>query len=281
MRLRGFLRVGLLVAAATCWACATQAQVTVDLHALDQVQGGTGGAPAAPSTRHAPPRHRAKPKPAPVARAEPKPATPATAAPATAATAQPAPATSPPASPAAPATAAAVATPPQATLPTAAPPLVSLAPGGAAVPAPATPPPAPPVVADAGGGATPTPDGLRVLFAPDRADLSPETEFAIKGLATTKGRNQSATFNVLAYAAGTKDDPSAARRLSLSRALAVREALMADGVESTRIYVRALGASVPDGPADRADIGVLGANAPPPPPPAAPASASGGAGPAK
>ena len=53
----------------------------------------------------------------------------------------------------------------------------------------------------------------------------------------------STSFNVVAYAAGTPDDPSTARRLSLSRALAVRSALMADGVGSARIYVRALGAA--------------------------------------
>ena len=38
------------------------------------------------------------------------------------------------------------------------------------------------------------------------------------------------SFNVVAYAAGTPEDPSTARRLSLSRALAVRSALIADGV---------------------------------------------------
>jgi hypothetical protein len=69
------------------------------------------------------------------------------------------------------------------------------------------------------------------------------------------------SFNVVAYAAGTPDDPSTARRLSLSRALAVRSALMADGVSSTHIYVRALGAPEGDKTPDRVDISVLGANA--------------------
>jgi hypothetical protein len=71
----------------------------------------------------------------------------------------------------------------------------------------------------------------------------------------------------VAYAAGTPEDPSTARRLSLARALAVRSALIADGVSSTRIYVRALGAQpggalAGDAPADRVDLSVLGANAP-------------------
>ena len=47
---------------------------------------------------------------------------------------------------------------------------------------------------------------------------------------------------------------AAARRLSLSRALQVRSYLIDQGVRSTRIDVRALGANVPSGPADRVDI---------------------------
>jgi hypothetical protein len=66
------------------------------------------------------------------------------------------------------------------------------------------------------------------------------------------------TFNVVAYAKGVTDDPSAARRTSLARGLSVRAALIADGVPSTRVYVRALGSSSSDGPPDRVDLTVLG-----------------------
>ena len=66
---------------------------------------------------------------------------------------------------------------------------------------------------------------------------------------------------MVAYAAGTPEDPSTARRLSLSRALAVRSALMADGVTSARIYVRALGATGGDEAPDRVDLAVMGGNA--------------------
>ncbi len=48
--------------------------------------------------------------------------------------------------------------------------------------------------------------------------------------------------------------PSKARRLSLSRALAVRAFLIDQGVRSTRMDVRALGDKVQDGPSDRVDI---------------------------
>lgn len=82
------------------------------------------------------------------------------------------------------------------------------------------------------------------------------------------------TYNVVAYAAGVADDPSAARRTSLARGLSVRAALIAAGVPSTRIYVRALGAAGAgaagggagggtgggDGPPDRVDMTVLGAS---------------------
>ena len=59
---------------------------------------------------------------------------------------------------------------------------------------------------------------------------------------------------LLAYAEGDEDNASKARRLSLSRALAVRSYLIDQGVRSTRIEVRALGNKVPEGPPDRVDV---------------------------
>jgi outer membrane protein OmpA-like peptidoglycan-associated protein len=61
-----------------------------------------------------------------------------------------------------------------------------------------------------------------------------------------------------AYAGGTPETVSAARRLSLSRALAVRSFLIEAGVRSTRIDVRALGLADDDGPPERVDILLLG-----------------------
>ncbi|HEY4173555.1 MAG TPA: OmpA family protein, partial [Rhodopila sp.] len=94
------------------------------------------------------------------------------------------------------------------------------------------------------------------------SDLSPESSASIKQLTASVKLGDLTTFNVLAYAPGKADDPSTARRVSLSRAMAVRSALVADGVPSARIFVRALGEQFGDGPADRADISVMGANAP-------------------
>jgi outer membrane protein OmpA-like peptidoglycan-associated protein len=139
------------------------------------------------------------------------------------------------------------------------------APQTAAIEPIAPPPPAagaapPPVSANAGTVAAPTSAGLRLTFAPGQSDLSPESAASIKKLTSEVTVGDSTTFNVSAFAPGTPDDPSTARRLSLSRAMAVRSALVADGVPSPRIFVRALGAQYGEGPADRVDLDVTGAS---------------------
>ncbi|HET6607739.1 MAG TPA: OmpA family protein [Rhodopila sp.] len=121
------------------------------------------------------------------------------------------------------------------------------------------PPPPPPVSATAGTAAAPTSAGLRLTFTTGQSDLSPDSAASIKQFAAATGGT--ATFNVQAYAPGDKDDPSSARRLSLARAMAVRTALVADGVPSARIFVRALGAQYGSGPPDRVDIDMASDNA--------------------
>jgi outer membrane protein OmpA-like peptidoglycan-associated protein len=138
----------------------------------------------------------------------------------------------------------------------------------------AAPPPPPPVSDKAATAATPTTTGLRLTFAPDEADLSPESSSSIKQLTTAAPIGDSTTFNVLAYAPGKPDDPSTARRVSLSRAMAVRSALVADGVPSAHIFVRALGEQYGDGPPDRVDLSVTGATASPAPAATSPATAA-------
>ncbi len=61
-------------------------------------------------------------------------------------------------------------------------------------------------------------------------------------------------LQLLAYAGGAAQTPSQARRLSLSRALAVRARLIEKGIRSTRIDVRALGNKSEGGPPNRVDI---------------------------
>ncbi len=139
----------------------------------------------------------------------------------------------------------------------------------------APPPPLPvvPIADDAPDVAEPIPNGLRVTFGKDRADLNPAAVAAIREVAA-QAKTKPGALDVTAYAAGSPDDPSTPRRLSLSRALAVRAVLLHEGIESPRIYVRALGASPPaaaqsgpqpgplDGPPDRVDVTQQAAPAP-------------------
>ncbi len=88
---------------------------------------------------------------------------------------------------------------------------------------------------DAEGEASPLPAGVRVTFGAGRADLNPAPRPRCGPGATVKA-DPTLDLNVYAYAAGVPDDPSTPRRLSLSRALAVRAVLISEGVASTRIY---------------------------------------------
>ena len=224
------------------------AQVTVDLHALDALPG------AKPAGKEHAVQHPASKAQRRVATSKPAPEL-ATQAPAAA----PAVATGPPT----PTTAPTTATPPPATLPTAPPPTVAL--GPVTTPPPsveAAPPPPPPISDSSASAATNTGAGLRVTFGAGDAELSPASAGAIKNVVQSAPSGGSTSFNVVAYAAGTPGDPSTARRLSLSRALAVRSALIADGVDSARIYVRALGAAGGAEAPDRVDLAVMGGNAP-------------------
>ena len=234
----------LLVLAVSLVASAAIAQVTVNPNALDPA--------AKPAARPAPP-----PLAAPAAPARPPAAKPAApAAPAvTIPSAPPAAANVPAANPAA--NAPSPPGTPQ-TMPAAAPAAPTLPPA-TAVPARPAPPPTPvTIAADAPGSLTTTPDGARLTFGPGRADMTPASAEAIRTIARA-GRTATTVYNVTALAAGSADDPSAARRLSLSRGLAIRSLLITEGIPSTRIYVRALGNNAEatgSAPPDRADIAV-------------------------
>ncbi len=64
-------------------------------------------------------------------------------------------------------------------------------------------------------------------------------------------------IKVIAYASGSADQKSIARRISLARALAVRAFLIDLGVDNVRISVQALGNDVQKGPSERADVILL------------------------
>jgi len=258
-----------LLAVLLCMAVPAFGQVTIDWHALDALPGAKPPAANAPSQARRPtPQRHAAAKPA-------KPAQKPQQATATAGSPQPAPPPAPPTqtqqagppAPGAPGEEKPPGTsPPPATLPVAPPPTIALAPI-----APPQPEPQPaagqPVSATAATAATSTGNGLRITFAADQTELNPATAAAIDSIVQNAQASANSSFNVVAYAAGTPDDLSTARRLSLARALAVRSALIADGVGSSRIYVRALGSQTSDGPPDRVDVTLLGSNEPPANPP--------------
>ena len=234
-----------------CLTSGAQAQVSVDMKALDSL------GPAQPSG-HAPPLVK---RPAPAAAPGPGP-TAHTAAPSSKAPGDGAPpsgtaATAPDHAasrlvrPAVPATGGS---------PVASVPVGNASTAGAAIPAlptqqPAAPPPSTMIAAPA-PSPVPLPPPVRVVFAEGKTDLSPADEAAIRDLARAIPTSAADSVNVVAYAAGKPDDPSTARRLSLSRGIAVRSVLLASGVPSAQIYVRALGASAPDAPADRVELTV-------------------------
>jgi outer membrane protein OmpA-like peptidoglycan-associated protein len=237
MRALSILSTTFLAAASPVFA-----QVTVDLHALQALPERPG------MNQPSRPKPQAGPRtPTVITRV-----TPATPAPVTTTRTTP--------TSAAPVAAVPTVPAPQPAIPEAGPQTASINPVAPPPPAAGSPPPLPPPVSKtAATKAAPTTSGLRLTFAPEQSDLSPESSTSIKLLTASAPPGDDTTFNVQAYAPGKPDDPSTARRVSLSRAMAVRAALVADGVPSTRIFVRALGEQFGDGPPDRVDIAVNGA----------------------
>jgi outer membrane protein OmpA-like peptidoglycan-associated protein len=98
-------------------------------------------------------------------------------------------------------------------------------------------------------------DLVRVLFDAGSAKLPADSRDSLQTLAVKLQDDENLRLQIEAYAQGTSDTASQARRLSLSRALAVRAYLIEKGVRSTRMDVRALGTkpSDPPAPSDRVD----------------------------
>ncbi len=97
-------------------------------------------------------------------------------------------------------------------------------------------------------------EDLRILFDGADAAVGPQGTALIMGLSQRLNRDESLRLQIRAYAGGTPEAATQARRLSLDRALAVRSMLINQGVRGTRIDIRALGNSAPEEPRDRVDI---------------------------
>lgn len=114
-------------------------------------------------------------------------------------------------------------------------------------------PPAEAATPPAEGGALPA-GATRILYTGESDDVPAASTGELDKIAEDLLANQDKRIQVMAFAAGTEETESKARRKSLARGLAIRSYLIKAGVPSTRIDVRALGNKVEGGPADRVDI---------------------------
>lgn len=95
---------------------------------------------------------------------------------------------------------------------------------------------------------------IQLDFQAGSAKLSDSARAALDDLVARLKAQSDQRIQLKAYAQGGDDGGSRARRLSLSRALAVRSYLIDQGIRSTRMDVRALGDTAKAGPPDRVDI---------------------------
>jgi outer membrane protein OmpA-like peptidoglycan-associated protein len=96
-----------------------------------------------------------------------------------------------------------------------------------------------------------------ILFAKDASDPASGALGAIKFLAGSLNAEMTgpgSRVELQAFGGNKGDKGSDARRLSLKRALAIRQVLIDDGVSPDRIDVRAMGGADDSGPADRVDV---------------------------
>jgi len=97
-------------------------------------------------------------------------------------------------------------------------------------------------------------DLFAVAFEPASSRL-PEGAAPTLGEAADRAKlRPGSQITLMAYAAGEDGDDPRARRLSLARALSIRGFLIQQGIVSTRVEIRPLGASNLSGEADRVDI---------------------------
>jgi outer membrane protein OmpA-like peptidoglycan-associated protein len=102
---------------------------------------------------------------------------------------------------------------------------------------------------------------IHINFPPGTAEPSADVAAALQSLAgdiTNELQTKSTRLLLQAFAGTPGDKSSEARRLSLKRALAVRQLLIDSGVPSDRIDVRAMGGITDGGKPDRVDVMLRG-----------------------
>jgi outer membrane protein OmpA-like peptidoglycan-associated protein len=95
-----------------------------------------------------------------------------------------------------------------------------------------------------------------ITFASGASDPSGTAVSAIRSIAgsLSSAMGDNGRIQLMAYAGGRGEKTSDTRRLSLKRALVIRQLLIDDGVPSERIDVFAMGGVDDDGPLDRVDV---------------------------
>lgn len=137
---------------------------------------------------------------------------------------------------------------------------------------PPPPPPPPPAPDETAAAESPAPSQVAALptekavmggettpvsFAAGSAVLEDSAKETLGAVAKSLTGDDGLRLQIVAYAVGEDDNASQARRLSLSRALAVRSYLIDQGIRSTRMDVRALGNKFDSGPGDRVDLVIV------------------------
>jgi outer membrane protein OmpA-like peptidoglycan-associated protein len=243
--------------------------------------GSRSSAPRS-TTRTAPPLRRAAPPRQIVRAPTPKPASPASATP-TAPSAPPttiarravppppvttAPPQSAPSVPEVPRAASRVPPAPDIVARTPPPPVPSSAapaPAASAAPAPPTATSPPTAIAPPRQTASLTPSdqgfgvgrSYRLAFASGESKLDDASTAMLEEIAEGAQADSDIRLKLLAYAGAEGQTASQSRRLSLSRALAVRSYLIDKGVRSVQFEVQAKGNKLDGGPPDRVDVQVI------------------------
>ncbi|MBC6416209.1 MAG: OmpA family protein [Rhodospirillales bacterium] len=98
----------------------------------------------------------------------------------------------------------------------------------------------------------------RLLFETGSSEISSAGKATLDSVARHMQEDPDLRLELLAYASAENGSTSNARRLSLSRALAVRAYLIDRGIKTARFIVRAQGDRFGSGPADRVDLSYRG-----------------------
>ncbi len=114
---------------------------------------------------------------------------------------------------------------------------------------PAAPQPSEPAKTEA----APADKPLTIVYTTG-SQIPSDAAASMKELTDRLAKDSSLRVQLMSYASDAEKNVSRSRRLSLERAVAVRKLLMDNGVDSTRIEVRALGDQNAGGAPDRVDI---------------------------